>query len=227
MDKDSSCLASTTFVCVFRCFVFLRHAYLPSRLLSVAPALPSADHWLTIDLNVSTRVQRPLVVLPRLTSWRLHGVDNEICFLCIPDQLNCFFGDKSRIALCYLTLTVVRLMLRLLHLRRFLFSNTTRLRPALGFRMNKRVKLKQTASRNVLLRANKMGGCELQWSLEVFEQLNIQRHVGVWDRKVLAVIVHKVKHWQYESLSQNTTRFQVHFRNHNMVIGHCVLPGRC
>ena len=54
-----------------------------------------------------------------------------------------FFGDKSRIALCYLTLTVVRLMLRLLHLRRFLFSNTTRLRPALGFRMNKRVKVKQ------------------------------------------------------------------------------------
>ena len=143
MDKDSSCLASTTSVCVFQCFVFLRHAYLPSRLLSVAPALPSADHWLTIDLNVSTRVQRPLVVLPRLTSWRLHGVDNEICFLCIPDQLNCFFGDKSRIALCYLTLTVVRLMLRLLHLRRFLFSNTTRLRPALGFRMNKRVKVKQ------------------------------------------------------------------------------------
>ena len=143
MDKDSSCLASTTSVCVFQCFVFLRHAYLPSRLLSVTPALPSADHWLTIDLNVSTRVQRPLVVLPRLTSWRLHGVDNEICFLCIPDQLNCFFGDKSRIALCYLTLTVVRLMLRLLHLRRFLFSNTTRLRPALGFRMNKRVKVKQ------------------------------------------------------------------------------------
>ena len=34
-------------------------------------------------------------------------------------------------------------MLRLLHLRRFLFSNTTRLRPALGFRMNKRVKVKQ------------------------------------------------------------------------------------
>ena len=143
IDKYISCLASTTFVCVFRCFVFLRHAYLPSRLLSVAPALPSADHWLTIDLNVSTRVQRPLVVLPRLTSWRLHGVDNEICFLCIPDQLNCFFGDKSRIALCYLTLTVVRLMLRLLRLRRFLFSNTTQLRPALGFRMNKRGKVKQ------------------------------------------------------------------------------------
>ena len=138
-----------------------------------------------------------------------------------------FFGDKSRIALCYLTLTVVRLMLRLLHLRRFLFSSTTRLRPALGFRMNKRVKLKQTASRNVLLRANKMGGCELQWSLEVFEQLNIQRHVGVWDRKVLAVIVHKVKHWQYENLRHNTARFQVHFRNHNVVIGHCVWPGRC
>ena len=34
-------------------------------------------------------------------------------------------------------------LLRLLHLRRFLFSNTTRLRPALGFRMNKRVKVKQ------------------------------------------------------------------------------------
>ena len=56
--------------------------------------------------------------------------------------VSCFWWQVTHIALCYLTLTVVRLMLHLLHLLRFLFSNSSRLKPCLGFRMNKRVTLK-------------------------------------------------------------------------------------
>ena len=79
--------------------------------------------------------------LPWITFWRLRVVDNTIRLLDI--HQNFVFGDKSRIALCYLTrlaLTVVRLML---HLRRFLFSNAARLKPAFGFWLNKRIFLKE------------------------------------------------------------------------------------
>ena len=79
--------------------------------------------------------------LPWITFWRLRVVDNIIRLLNILQ--NVVFGDKSRIALCYLTwlaLTVVRL---LLHLRRFLFSNTARLKPAFGFWQNKRISFKE------------------------------------------------------------------------------------